>query len=162
MPDDHPFSYRELTPDNHWMKRAYVSCALWFLGRAVQSAARFDDTVKREFNELGERFSFSLEVIPSGPAMVLEKEGDRVRFAGARPKKGPPIFKWRSNISKPPSISSLFGKVPPQPMPAIVSILTAIPHMPALSSGSSIGSRCFFYRHPSRDLQSRAIPSCRF
>jgi hypothetical protein len=90
MADTQPLVYRELTPDNQWMKRAYVSCALWLLGRAIQSAARFDDTVKRKFSEFGERFSFSLEVIPSGPAMVLEKEGDRVRFAGARPQKGPP------------------------------------------------------------------------
>ncbi len=78
-------NFRVVVPGEKWPKRLYLSVMLWFVGRAMQAAARVDEGVKKEFETLPEGFRFSLEVAPKGPAMVMEKTGKgRVRYVGSR------------------------------------------------------------------------------
>jgi len=39
--------FKEITSGNKPFKRAYVAIMLWFVGRAIQAAARVDKDVKR-------------------------------------------------------------------------------------------------------------------
>jgi hypothetical protein len=55
------------------------------MGRAIQAASRVDKQVRREFRLLPENFTFALGVMPSGPYMVVGKNGpDRARYLGRR------------------------------------------------------------------------------
>lgn len=76
-------SIMEIPAGSKPLKRAYVALMLWFVGRAIQAAARADAVVREEFAKLPGGFTFSLGVLPRGPAMIVGKdEGGRVRYKG--------------------------------------------------------------------------------
>ena len=66
-------------------KKAYVAIMLWFMGRAVQAAAKADAEVKKEFEALPDDFTFALGVLPNGPWMVVGKEKGKVKYFGWNP-----------------------------------------------------------------------------
>lgn len=67
------------------MEHGYLAVMLWFMGRAIQAASRVDPEVRQEVKELPENFRFSLEVIPGGPALVVEKTpGGGLAYIGWR------------------------------------------------------------------------------
>ncbi len=75
--------FTEIRPGGRPFVKAYLGFMLWFVGRAIQAAARVDADVKREFEELPEGFTMSLEVAPDGPAMIVEKdENGKVKYKG--------------------------------------------------------------------------------
>ena len=77
--------YRENTPGRNYLKRAYLSINLWFMGRAVQAASRVDERVKREFDALPDKFTFALGVKPTGPHLVVQKTAEgTARYMGWR------------------------------------------------------------------------------
>jgi len=65
--------------------RAYVGIFLWFTGRAIQAAARVDEQVRKEFENLPDDFAFSLGCLPNGPWMVIGKEKGVVKYVGGNP-----------------------------------------------------------------------------
>ncbi|HKL00381.1 MAG TPA: hypothetical protein VJ943_09005 [Desulfotignum sp.] len=76
--------FMEIPPARHYWKRWYLSCMLWFFGRAVQAAARVDDGVRSEFAAMPDNFTFCLGAFPAGPCMVVGKDaGGRVRHLGS-------------------------------------------------------------------------------
>ncbi len=78
--------FRFMIPGGKWAKRSYISIMLWFVGRAMQAAAKVDKGVKQEFESIPKGFRFSLGVSPGGPAMVMEKTtGGRVKYVGSKP-----------------------------------------------------------------------------
>ena len=52
--------FREVKAGKTGFKKDYITIMLWFVGRAIQAAAAMDETVKKEFAELPDRFTFSL------------------------------------------------------------------------------------------------------
>ncbi len=79
--------YREVATGRKPFKRAYVAVMLWFVGRAIQAAARVDKVVKEEFEVLPEEFTFSLSVEPNGPHMIVGKnKKGRVKYMGWKPE----------------------------------------------------------------------------
>jgi hypothetical protein len=77
--------YREMSPGRSYLKRAYLSINLWFMGRAIQAASRVDEQVRREFRSLPDKFTFALGVMPNGPYFVVQKSGaDNARYIGRR------------------------------------------------------------------------------
>jgi len=69
------------------VKRAYVALMLWFVGRAIEAAARVDEAVKAEFDGLSPEFSFSLGVMPQGPTMIVGKDAQGlVKYRGWNPE----------------------------------------------------------------------------
>ncbi|HOO89736.1 MAG TPA: hypothetical protein PLA74_02830 [Syntrophales bacterium] len=78
--------FKEVTVGTKPFKRAYVAVMLWFVGRAIQAAARVDKEVKREFERLPDGFTFCLGVQPHGPYMIVGKnEKGRVKYMGWNP-----------------------------------------------------------------------------
>ncbi len=78
--------YQEIKPETKPAKKAYVSLMLWFVGRAIQAAAKTDDQVKKEFEGLPDRFTFSLGVMPQGPYMIVGKDKNgAVKYMGSNP-----------------------------------------------------------------------------
>ncbi|MCP4690398.1 MAG: hypothetical protein GY859_20255 [Desulfobacterales bacterium] len=75
--------FTEVRPGGRPFKRAYLAFMLWFVGRAIQAAAKVDKDVKREFEELPEGFTFTLGAAPDGPVMVVgKKENGAVKYLG--------------------------------------------------------------------------------
>lgn len=88
--------YRELAPAGRPFQKAAVGFVLWFLGRAVAAAATFDPAVQADFDQLPDWFAFTLEVIPNGPAMVIEKQDrGRVRYTSRNPADGLPVLRFQ-------------------------------------------------------------------
>ena len=78
--------FKEITAGKKSFKKAYVAVMLWFVGRAIQAAARVDKEVKKEFERLPDGFTFSLGVLPRGPYMIVGKnEKGRVKYMGWNP-----------------------------------------------------------------------------
>lgn len=65
--------FREVKAGKKSLKRDYLSLMMWFMGRAIQTAAAMDKAVKKEFEELPEHFTFCLSVMPDGPHMIVGK-----------------------------------------------------------------------------------------
>jgi len=79
--------YRQVQAGSKPLKRAYIAVMLWFVGRAIQAAARVDKAVREEFEQLPEGFTFSLGVQPRGPHMIVGKnQRGRVKYLGWRPE----------------------------------------------------------------------------
>jgi aldehyde:ferredoxin oxidoreductase len=80
--------FKMVSPGGKPVKRVYVSMVLWFLGRAIQAAARVDREVRKAFDAVPDGFTFALTVAPGGPAMVVGKDKTgRVRYLGANSKQ---------------------------------------------------------------------------
>ena len=76
-------SYKEIQSGSKPFKRAYVALMLWFVGRAIEAAARVDGVVKAEFDGLAPGFTFSLGVMPQGPTMIVGKDAQGlVKYRG--------------------------------------------------------------------------------
>jgi len=79
-------NYREVVAGGKPFKKTYIAIMLWFVGRAIQAAARVDKEVKKEFEKLPEGFIFSLGVEPGGPCMIVGKnKKGRVKYMGGNP-----------------------------------------------------------------------------
>jgi aldehyde:ferredoxin oxidoreductase len=75
--------FKLVTPGGKPFKRFYLSIMLWFMGRAIQAAARVDREVRKAFNAFPDGFTFALTVAPDGPAMVMGKDkAGKVRYLG--------------------------------------------------------------------------------
>ncbi|MFU8769010.1 MAG: hypothetical protein ACNA7H_04685 [Desulfotignum sp.] len=76
--------FTELQPGRQRLKRGYLTCMLWFFGRAVQAAARVDPGVKSEFAAMPAPYTFCLGAFPNGPYMVIKKDtAGHVRYLGS-------------------------------------------------------------------------------
>ena len=67
-------SFRQIEPGRKPLKKAYVAVMLWFVGRSIPIAAKVDPGIGREIADLPDGFTFSLGVLPAGPAMIVGKE----------------------------------------------------------------------------------------
>ncbi len=56
------------------------------LGRALQSASNFEEEVIKEISCWNESFSFSMDVLPNGPSLVMKKEDRQMKFLGLKKK----------------------------------------------------------------------------
>ena len=84
MTDPRLGDFKMVSPGGKPLKRIYLSIMLWFVGRAIQAAARVDRGVRETFAAIPDGFTFALIVAPDGPAMVVGKDkAGKVRYLGA-------------------------------------------------------------------------------
>ena len=82
--------FTEIKPRKSVLRRLYLAVMLWFVGRAIQAAARTDKAVGDEFSAMPEGYTFCLGAFPDGPWMVVGKtEQGRVKYLGANKDKQP-------------------------------------------------------------------------
>jgi hypothetical protein len=80
-------NFREVAAGEKSLKRDYVAIMMWFMGRAIQSAAAVDRAVKKEFVDMPDSFTFALCVMPNGPHMIVGKDQRGfVRYRGWDPE----------------------------------------------------------------------------
>ncbi len=73
----------EIKPKGKPLKRTYISLMFWYVGRAIQAAAKVDPVVKQEFEELPDGYTFAMGAFPNGPWMVIGKDdAGRVKYLG--------------------------------------------------------------------------------
>jgi hypothetical protein len=81
--------YPELRPGGSLAKKLYIALMLWIVGRAIQVAAKVDAVIREELENLPDKFSFSLGVLPAGPTMVMgyDKKGEFKYMGSGRDAK---------------------------------------------------------------------------
>ena len=86
--DERLFHFKMVSPGGKPVKRLYLSIMFWFVGRAIQAAARVDRETREVFASMPDGFTFALIVAPGGPAMVVGKDqAGKVRYLGANPQQ---------------------------------------------------------------------------
>jgi len=65
------------------IKVLLVRIALWLLGRAMCACAALDSRAHAEVRGWEDGVRIAMQVGPRGPAMALEKRGNRLRYLGA-------------------------------------------------------------------------------
>lgn len=89
-------AFRQVAAGKKPFQRMYVAFMLWFVGRAIQAAARVDDEIASEFGDLPSGFTFLLAVLPSGPSMAIGKDASgRVRYLGKSPGSRKPDLEMK-------------------------------------------------------------------
>jgi hypothetical protein len=88
MEADPRFAHFKMTsPGPSPLKRLYLSLMLWFVGRAIEAAAKVDRGVRQELDAIPKGFTFALNIAPDGPAMVVGKDKTgRVRYLDTNTK----------------------------------------------------------------------------
>jgi aldehyde:ferredoxin oxidoreductase len=85
-PDRRLDHFKIVSPGGKPIKRTYLAIMLWFVGRAIQAAARVDREVRKAFDTFPAGFTFALAVAPDGPGMVVGRDNaGKVRYLGADP-----------------------------------------------------------------------------
>ncbi len=83
-------SFVQIKPGKRYLTRAYLAVMLWFVGKAIQAAARADKEVADEFSTMPDGYTFSLGAYPNGPYMVVGKnDKGRVRYLGSNIDRQP-------------------------------------------------------------------------
>jgi len=77
-------SYEPVNAGRKWFKELVSKIVFLVLGRAFQSAAKFDPLIRREVAEWREGFVLVMRVLPSGPVMVMKKSGGLIRHMGGK------------------------------------------------------------------------------
>lgn len=78
-------TFTEIKPGRQLFKQAYLRVMLWFVGRAVQAAARVDSAVAKEFSAMPDGYTLSLGAFPNGPYMIVGKDDKgQVRYMGGK------------------------------------------------------------------------------
>lgn len=61
-------------PGHKLIQRTVVKAGFLALGRAIESASHFEDSVKREIKDWPEGFTFTMNVLPFGPKLAMRKK----------------------------------------------------------------------------------------
>lgn len=69
------------------IKKIMVKVVMFVLGKAIQSASRWDAIVRHEVARWPDNLTFALDVLPWGPRMAMQKQKGRLKFLGAGPKE---------------------------------------------------------------------------
>ena len=110
----------EIKPKGKPFQRIYLGIMLWFMGRAIQAAARVDKQVKKEFKEMPAGYTFSLGAFPNGPHMIVGKDDrGKVRYLGGNLSKHPVNLEITLKSMKNLFVLFTFRKAPPLPIHGI-------------------------------------------
>ncbi len=72
----------DINPKREDVKYHAVKVGFMALGRALQSASHFEKEVVHEASSWNEGFAFSMDVLPAGPSLVVQKQGNILKFLG--------------------------------------------------------------------------------
>ncbi len=69
------------------IKYSTVKLVLGVLGKALEKVSKVDEEVKMELSALPENFTAVMTVLPNGPSMKVEREGDHFKYLGTSEKR---------------------------------------------------------------------------
>lgn len=87
-----------ISPKKDNLKYHTVKIGFIALGRALQSASNFEAEVVKEISSWNEGFSFSMNVLPNGPSLVMEKQNRKMKFLGTKNKDDADLIVEIKNI----------------------------------------------------------------
>jgi len=79
-----PTGPHSFEPRKKSLKLLIARLSLFSLGRAFQTSSALDEDIRRELTAWPEGYAVIMKIGPQGPAMVLVKEGDRMRYHGEK------------------------------------------------------------------------------
>ena len=81
MSDLHQSDY---VPSKARFRRMLIKAGFFLLGRGLQSATRFDKDLHNDCADWPQGFRIAMQVLPGGPALLMEKKGKRLKFKGLK------------------------------------------------------------------------------
>lgn len=74
----------KVIPKKRPLRKFVVKAGFFLLGRALQSASRFDNELNSEISCWPRGFRVCMTVLPGGPAILLKKAGRSLKFKGLK------------------------------------------------------------------------------
>lgn len=71
-------------PPKNLLRRSLIKVGFFLLGRGLQSASRFDKDLKDEWEAWPDGFLISMNVLPKGPALLLQKNSRALGYKGLK------------------------------------------------------------------------------
>ena len=78
--------------------RHAVKAGFFALGRSLQSASNFEKDVIKEIAAWNEGFTFSMDVLPNGPSLVMRKENRKLKLLGFNKKEDADLIAEIKNL----------------------------------------------------------------
>jgi hypothetical protein len=69
-------------PESDTVKFHAVKAGFFAMGRALQSASHFENDVIKEITTWNNGFTFSMDVLPGGPSLVMRKQNRTMKLIG--------------------------------------------------------------------------------
>lgn len=101
--------YSEIPPRSNKFKRRLVKIIFWFLGNGFEACVKNDSQLKSEISEWPEGTTVNLIVEPDGPYLSLKKEGQSLKYKGARKAEKADMDIYFKNMEA--AIMMLTGKI---------------------------------------------------
>lgn len=79
------------------LKKMVIKIAMVCLGRAFQSASRFDPVIIGEIRDWDDAFTVEMKVLPKGPCMCLVKNGPSIAYAGSGKKRADLVIAFKNS-----------------------------------------------------------------
>ncbi len=76
-----------IKPRKDKLKLAVVTAGFFALARAMESMSHFEESVQRDILDWEEGYTFSLNVMPNGPSILLRKENSFLKLVGFNKKE---------------------------------------------------------------------------
>lgn len=76
-----------IKPGTSLQSKMVVKAGFFALGRTIAHLSVYDEEVQNEIKEWPEGFSFSMNVLPFGPCLVMEKRAGIMEFIGLEAKE---------------------------------------------------------------------------
>lgn len=77
--------YKPIKPGSKRFKKMVVKTVFFIIGRALQSASRWDADIKKELSVLPDNFKIQMLVLPKGPEMTVITRNGRFKYLGMKP-----------------------------------------------------------------------------
>ena len=89
----------DIKPGHQLLKRAVVKTGFLALGRAIESASNFEESVIKEVKQWPEGFSFNMTVLPYGPNLAMVKQNGVMKMLHQRKKEDASLTVEIKNLS---------------------------------------------------------------
>ncbi|MBU2510331.1 hypothetical protein KJ966_03300 [bacterium] len=89
-------SYQPVMPGSKRFKKMVVRTVLFVLGRAMQSASKYDVEIKRELAVLPDNLRIQMQILPSGPCMTVVTQNGKLKYLGQKPMEADMIVIYKN------------------------------------------------------------------
>jgi len=104
-----PAGRRSFKPRKKTLKLLIARLSLFSLGRAFQAAAALDQDIRRELAAWPDGYTVIMKIGPRGPAMVLVKEGGRMKYRGEKERPADLLLNFKHLEAAFPVLTAQIG-----------------------------------------------------
>lgn len=73
-------SHPSIPPKSKTFKKFLIKILLFFVGRGMQSASKYDPDVKKEIEAYPDNLTITMNILPNGSSMTIQKQGSALQY----------------------------------------------------------------------------------